>query len=337
MMISRVAESCFWMCRYMERVESTARILAVNRAFVMTAHLPPWARWRPMVIVVGEEEAFTERHGAEAMSQGEVVQAHLTWDESCPVSIRSSLRWARENARTSREVLTLEMWRSLNTFWLWLGSDEARALYDGQRHSFYSEVIDRCHQFLGVCYGTMLRHEPYDFMRLGFYLERAGQTARLLDVHQHQLAPAGRAAMTRVEENIFWGAVLKSCSAFEMYLKRFQRALCPEDVYRFLVLEPGFPRAVRFCIGRAQELLEDLHPDAAVGSGATALCQALATDLDDLDRRESPLERDPHEALTWIVDTTAQLCGAIADDYFNLTTPPLPAAGDGGAAPAQQS
>ncbi|MEO1273182.1 MAG: alpha-E domain-containing protein, partial [Myxococcota bacterium] len=251
-MISRVAESCFWMCRYMERVESTARILAVNRSFVMNAQLPPWARWRPMVIVVGEESGFLERHGAGGMSQGDLVQDYLTWDSSCPVSVHNSLHWARENARTSRETLSLEMWRSINTFWLWLESEEARSLYHTQRHLFYSDIIDRCHQFQGVCYGTMLRHEPYDFMRLGFYLERAGQTARLLDVHQHQLAPAGRAAMSRVEENIFWASVLKSCSAFEMYLKRFNRALCPEDVYRFLVLEPVLEGAPMAALGEAR-------------------------------------------------------------------------------------
>lgn len=323
MMIARVAESCFWMCRYMERLESIARLLLVNQSFVMTAALTPAARWRPMIIVVGEEEGFEARHTSKAMGDGERVQEDLTWNPDCPVSIRTSLRWARENARTSREVLTLEMWRTINRFWLWLNSPAARTLYLDQRHRFYGELIDRCQHFLGVCYATMLRDEPYDFMRLGFYLERAGQTARLLDVHQLQLREDAK-GIDQAEQNIFWASVLKSCSAFEMYLKRSRRTLRPSGVYRFLVLEPDFPRGILFCITQAQQILESLRPANAphIGARSASLVARTRAELEELRRSSAPLKRDPHEALTWIVDTTAELCNALSDDYFHLTALP---------------
>jgi len=316
-MISRVAESCFWMCRYMERVESTARILAVNRAFVMTANLPASARWRPMVIAVGEEPSFLNGHGEAAMNDGAAVQHYLTWDKDCPVSILTSLKWARENARTIRETVSQEMWRSVNGFWLWLNGAEAQHLHQHHRHRFYEQILQYCQHFMGVCYGTMLREPPYDFMRIGFYAERAGQTARLLDVHRHMLGDTPRSAPA-AEESLFWTAVLRSCSAYDMYLRRSRRTLSAESVFRFLVLEPVFPRAIRYALEQVRRLLQQVRPadNLTIGATSVAMATALVARIDGL--RHAPLE-DLHQTLTDIVDATAELCGAISSDFFNPT------------------
>lgn len=315
--IARVAESCFWLGRYLERVESTARILAVNRSLVMTAKLPPQTRWRPMVIVVGEEPGFIARHGEEALEDGERVQDDLTWSKACPVSIWTSLRWARENVRTTRDTLSQELWHSVNAAWLWLNSIDARALYDDHRHAFYGRVLHHCQHVLGVCYGTLPRQQPYDFLRLGLYLERSGQTARLLDVHQHRLADP---VAVGVEANIFWSAVLRSCSGYDMFLKTSRRSrLSGGDVFRFLVADPHFPRAIRYGLARSRQLLDGLRPDDRPQLGAR--CSALS---DDLEAYVAALADDAaaldaaHAHLTWIVDHTAQLCDAVSGTYFHL-------------------
>lgn len=324
--IARVAESCFWLGRYLERVESTTRMLAVNRSLVMTAKLPAQTRWRPMVIVVGEEPGFVARHGEAALEDGERVQEDLTWSRACPVSVWTSLRWARENVRTTRDTLSQELWHSVNAAWLWLSSDEARALYDDQRHAFYGRVLHHCQHILGVCYGTLPRQQPYDFLRLGLYLERAGQTARLLDVHQHRLADP---AASGVEANIFWSAVLRSCSGYDMFLKTSRRPrLSGGDVFRFLVADPHFPRAIRYGLARSRQLLDGLRPDDRPQLGAQ--CSALGAELEAY---AAALADDPaaldagHAHLTWIVDHAAQLCDAVSHTYFHLQSlaPPAPA------------
>ncbi len=324
--IARVAESCFWMCRYMERVESTARILGVNRSLVMTAPLAPQNRWRPMLIVVGEEPSFVDEHGQEAADNGELVQRHLTWQRACPVSIATSLYWARENARTIRETISQEIWRSLNGTWLWLQGDEAKALFENQRHAFYAEVFDRCQHFQGVLHGTMLRQQPYDFMRLGLYLERAGQTARLLDVHQHQrLGAAGQGGQQGMggvdsgEDPIFWSAVLRSCSGYDMFLKTSRRPrLCGPDVFRFLVARRDFPRASLYCLVRARSLLQGLQPPQRpqIGQQSRALSRTLVDGVEAMDTAEAL--SNAHRHLTWIVDQTAGLCNTIGQEYFHL-------------------
>lgn len=320
-MIARVAESCFWMCRYMERVESTARLLAVNRSLVMSVHIAPERRWRPMTIVVGEEPGFLKRHGAAAFNNAELVQRDLTWAPECPVSIATSLRWARENARTSRETISQETWRCLNGFWLWLNSDAAQVLYDTRRHDFYQYVVHQCQHFQGVLHGTMMRQQPYDFMRLGLYLERAGQTARLLDVHEHLLARDVRDTPT--EEHLFWSAVLRSCSGYDMFLKNTRRPrLRGADVFAFLVARSDFPRAVLYGLVRSRALLKGLRPPARpeIGARAFALSDELVTSVEALNTRDAI--DDAHKHLTWIVDTTARLCDAISEEYFHLRVLP---------------
>jgi len=318
-MIARVAESCFWMTRYMERVESAARIMGVHRSFIMTAKLDPISRWRPMLIVMGEEPGFLERHGEAMMADGDVVQEDLTWSEACPVSIMTSLRWARENARTSRETISLEMWHSLNSFWLWMNSPEARELYDTQRHAFYQRVIQHSQHFVGVFYGTMLRHQPYDFMRLGFYLERAGQTARLIDVYEHLFAQDGSAENQPAgEEDIFWSALLRSCSGQDMFLKTSRRPrITGADVFTFLVCSPDFPRAILYGLRQADRFIHGFreHGGPRVGQRSSEQLTEMVARVREMAAQDTM--SDAHEHLTWIVDHTAMLCDTIGEEFFN--------------------
>lgn len=317
-MISRVAEHCFWLERYVERVENTARMLQVNANYLLDVDQPDLDRWRPILIVAGEEEAFVRARTSAEADDGEIVQEYLVWDERCSVSIVRSLRAARANAHTIRETISLEAWASLNTFWLWLRGGQGRRLYGRDRHAFYERVKHACHEFHGVYHDTMLHEEPFDFMQLGMLLERAGQTARLLDVKYHKLGPTEKDRETPAEA-AQWLAILRSCSATEAFFKRQIEGLTGPAVAEFLLLEPAFPRAVLYCLNRAWHFLQRIRPrEGEIGVTSSRRLERLlrrvrAASLEKL------LQRGIHRELTNVVNETAGICEAIRTDYFDTT------------------
>jgi uncharacterized alpha-E superfamily protein len=315
-MIARVAESCFWLHRYVERVDNTARLLAVNFAFVLDVPLENVERWRPLLVVAGVEPDFRALVGEAHMEDAERVQRFLTWSEENPVSLRNSLRNARESARTIRETLSLEAWTVLNGFWIWLNGPDARRLYRAERPAFFDGVRESCHLFHGVCHDTLLHEEPFEFMRLGMYLERAGQTARILDTKHHAVGPTGEGPETSAEA-AEWVAILRSCSAYEPFFKRADGALTGRAVAEFLLLDPSFPRSVRHCLERAWnfvQLIRGTAPDAP-GRRSAGLLVDLLTRLRTVTIDEV-LETGLHTELTETIDRLTVICRAIEEDYF---------------------
>lgn len=304
-MISRVADHCLWLGRYLERAESTARVLAVTRNLALDAELAPRQCWLPVVIVSGEEAAFLRRFGPAATEDGERVQDYLTWDEECMVSIRRSVAAARDNARSIREVVSLESWEALNELHLWLHGPATRAEWQQDRHAFFRRIRTAVQGIHGIYRGTMLHDDALHFVELGVRLERAGQTARILDVHHHAIA---RLATHDVIETALWLSLLRACSGFEPFMKRHQGLVTAAAVARFLVLEPDFPRSVRFCIHSAWERLSAIRPPGAEGlPGAESLARLRAL-ADWIDRAEPMLgEGRLHELLTHVVDETAAI------------------------------
>jgi uncharacterized alpha-E superfamily protein len=311
-MICRVAESCFWLTRYVERVATLARLLEVNNAFQLDVRLSQAEVWRPIVIAVGQEEHFVERRGAAAIDDGEVVQEYLTWDRGHPSSIHASLRWARENARTIRDVMSVEMWETVNDCWLWLSSRPARRLYQRERDAFYSHLAKQCMLIHGVCYSTMLHEEPFVFMRLGRAVERVGQTARILDVKHHSLGDESAADAAQ------WLAILRSCNAVDAFFQRSANVLSGPAVAEFLLFDRAFPRAVLYNLDSARDLLERLRE-----SDEVSLARSSWGRLDRL--RGSLLQMSGavvqeiglREVLTMVVDDTAGVCEAIHADYLD--------------------
>jgi uncharacterized alpha-E superfamily protein len=313
--ICRVAESCFWLTRYIERVATLSRLLEVNNAFQLDARPSQSEVWRPIVIVAGQEEHFLEQVGAGAIEDGEAVQDYLTWDRNHPSSIYASLRWARENARTIREVMSVEMWETINDTWLWLAGRSARRLYQRERDEFYDHLSKQCMLIHGVCYSTMLHEEPFLFMRLGRAVERVGQTARVLDVKHHSLGDDRRDESTA--DAAQWLAILRSCSAVDAFFQRSAIVLSGPAVADFLLFDRAFPRAVLHNLDNARDLLERL------GDGdPPALLRSSWQRLDRL--RGSLLQMNGsvvqelglHKVLTSVVDDTASLCEAIHADYL---------------------
>ena len=319
-MISRVAESAFWLARYMERVEDMARMLYVNINFVLDVNLEGVPRWWPLVLAVGAEKEYRARTAEASIDDGEVVQQFLCWDRDHPGSIASALERARENARTIRETISLEMWETLNGLSLWFNSPDGRRRYQRERFEFYQHLRDQCVLFQGFALDTMLQSEAYHFMRLGTSLERAGQTARILDMKFHALGHTGR-SVEWPREIAQWQAILRSCSAIEPYFKVAQGELSGQQVAEFLLFEKDFPHSVMRSVDQARKFLQLVRPRGK-GAKAEHSIQALTTLRDQLDKMsmDEIMQVGLHKTLKWIVDSVADVCGAVEQEYFLAPT-----------------
>jgi uncharacterized alpha-E superfamily protein len=312
-MISRVADHCFWLGRYLERAESTARVLAVTRNLSLDAELAPRQCWLPVVIVAGEEHPFLERFGPEAAEDGERVQDYLTWDTSHGASIIRAVAAARDNARSVREVVSLEVWEAINELHLWMHGD-ATDEYRDDRHAFYRRIRQAVQAVQGIERGTMLQDDGLNFIELGVRLERAGQTARILDVHHHAFS---QLQMNDVVETALWLSLLRACSGFEPFMKRQPGRVSPEAVARFLVLEPQFPRSVHFCIHSAWERLSAIRPPEAEGRPGAGALARLRGLVEWSDRCEQQLQDGGlHPLLTHVVDETTAICDLIGRELL---------------------
>lgn len=333
-MISRVAESCFWIQRYVERAEHTARLLRETRAFLLDVQVPELEQWQPVIVVSGERERFAAFAGDPQLDESERVQNYLVWNEDSPIAIERSVFWARENARTIREVISGEMWEALNGLWHWLKRGQGKRVYSQDRDAFYGRIKDSAALFQGVCHSTMLHEEPFDFMRLGMLLERASQTARVLDVKYHALGPTVPAEgdePTRKEspesplESAEWTTLLRCCSAEQSYFRRHQlrqfSGMSGQEVAGFLLKEEAFPRSVFHCLSRAWNFLRRIE----TSTGRVGLPSALA--LEPLVKRlesnsiDDILREGLHGELTHIIDTVAGVCDRIHTDYFDPSLP----------------
>jgi uncharacterized alpha-E superfamily protein len=320
-MISRVAESCFWLFRHIERAESCARLTSVNRLIVLDANVADTERWRPVIVVVGEQERFEQLLGVDRYVDDDDTQEYLTWSEKNPVSIRNNLYWARENARMIREVISREMWETLNTWWQWFNGRAAQKEYRKDRSQFYQRIRSVCAEFQGISHDTMLHEEPLHFMRLGMALERANQTARLMDVTHHRVASNEKASLESPWQSAQWVSQLKLCAADEPYFKRNRAAPTGGVVAEFLLQDPTFPRSVRHCFERAEEALANIEI-AAERRRPTPSLIAVRAMVARLRAQNiiSVIQLGLHTELTHVVETTAGVCDQLHHDFFDPST-----------------
>ena len=247
-MLARVADSIYWMSRYVERAENVARFIDVNLNLMLDLPVGSAQQWQPLVDTTGDAAEFAKRYGT--ATQHNVIQ-FLTFDQENVNSIRSCLRAARENARSVREIISSEMWEQLNEFYLMVNSAAADAGSQTDPQDLFASVKMASHLFTGVTDATMTHNEGWHFCRLGRMLERADKTSRILDVKYFLLLPTA-ADVGTTSDDIQWAAVLRSASAFEMYRKRHGR-IAPDRIVEFLLLEKEFPRAIQYCLVRARE------------------------------------------------------------------------------------
>jgi uncharacterized alpha-E superfamily protein len=314
-MISRVAEHCYWMSRYLERVENTARILDVNQTLLLDFDVPLEQQWRPLLIISG----IHDMQGEDA----ETVQNHMTWEQANPSSIASSVAAARENARIIREVISAEMWERLNYYHLWMQAPAASNLYRTNRSDFYNQ-IKRINQLVqGIGDGTMAHGEAWEFCLLGWYLERACQTARILDVKYHILLPTPQHVGTPVD-NAHWMAILTSCCGYEPYHKKHRAADPSFAVTDFLVFDSLFPRSVKYCLDCCQSAAHAIsgRPIGKPGNLVEQSLDSLLTWLNLVDIHDV-IKAGLHESLTYVVNRTHEIGDAIHRTYFDVRHHPL--------------
>ncbi len=318
-MISRVAEHCYWMSRYLERAESTARVLEVNQTLLLDFSVPMEQQWTPLLIISGIHD-FT------GSPDGETVQNHLTWEVNNPSSIVSSLAAARENARIIREVISGDMWERVNYYHLWLHSPAAHELYQRNRNEFYSQ-IKRINQLIyGIAEGTMSHGETWDFYLLGKYLERGSQTGRILDVKYHILLPTPDLVGTPID-SAHWTAILTSCSGFEPFQKKRLLGDPGYAVAEFLLFDPLFPRSVRFCLKQCRHAVHAIsgRPTARPGNEVEHKLDHLLRWL-NLVKIDDFIRAGLHQELTSIINRIHDIGDAVHHTYFDVRVELTPTA-----------
>lgn len=249
-MLSRVADSIYWLNRYIERAENVARFVDVNLNLMLDLPAGVDQQWLPLVLTTGDLEPFEERYGK---ATRESAIEFLTFDSSYPNSILSCLCMARENARSIREIVSSEMWEEVNAFYLMV-QEAARQGLQGSLPSFFNQVKLSSHRFAGVMDATMTHNEGWHFGQMGRLQERADKTTRILDVKYYYLLPSAEWVGTPLDQ-IQWIALLKSVSAYEMY-RKCQRRITPTSVAEFLISNREFPRSIHFCL---RQLEASLH------------------------------------------------------------------------------
>jgi uncharacterized alpha-E superfamily protein len=318
-MLSRVADSLYWMARYIERAENVARFIDVNVLLSLDGQSAGnQTQWLPVVETTGDTAWFLEHYKAANAAN---ARKFLMFDPEYPNSIVSCLRAARENARATREVISSEMWEQLNTYYLMVRDaalqDEAGApLASG----FLTAVKQHSHLFAGITANTMSHNEAWHFIQLGRMLERADKTSRLLDVKYFMLLPSVQDVGSILDESQ-WAAVLRSASAFEMYRKKHGR-ITPRLVAEFLVLDREFPRAIHYCLHQADGALRAIT-GAALGTFANAAGQALGRLRAELDYASAAdiLKSGLHEFLDGLQTSMNGVGAALDEIYFNLHLP----------------
>ncbi len=255
-MLSRVANSIYWMNRYLERADNVARFISVNVHLTLDLGMAgDEAQWQPLVVTSGDEADYAKRYGK--ANEKNVIR-FLTFDEKNPNSILSCINSARENARTVREVIPGDLWERLNELYHLVQRQRAKQRVSDLQE-FYKHIRMQNHLFCGLLEDAMSREEGWHFARMGRLIERADKTARLLDVKYFLLLPSPEYVDSPYDA-VQWGAVLKSANAFEMYRKQFHRIRF-RDVAQFLIFETMFPRSMAHCI-------------TAAGRSLSAICSA---------------------------------------------------------------
>ena len=310
-MLSRTADHLFWMARYTERAENAARMLDVR---VQYSLMPQTAQaeqqgWRTMLEVSELEGQFDAKYSE--LSQKNVID-FMVRDPDHPSSIVNCLRAARENARAVRGTLPTEVWETENTTWLMLQQHLNNRMYETNPGQFLEWVKYRSHMSRGVTIGTMFQDEAFNFIRLGTFLERADNTARILDVKFGFLDADTEGAGTQ-EAFYYLAALLRSVSAFETYRKVYRDAITPARVAALLILEEKMPRSLVACMAAVVSNLREIRNDVSHDTeqlAETLYDQLRHAAIDDI------LDQGLHDFLTAFLASIEEIGNGIGSDFL---------------------
>ena len=255
-MLSRVANSLYWMSRHIERAENIARILDVNLQLLLDFRSLDDEvlrdHWLPIVQCTGDQESFVAQ---QQRATAAAVAEFMVFRRENPNSIVSSICQARENARMVRDQISLETWEELNRLYLFVLSPEARQTWMDSPTDFFNQIKSSSLQLVGISDATHLRSEGWWFGEAGRFIERADKTSRILDVRYHTLPERGAPTTVTQTEALEWSAILRSCSAWDVFKSLYGAEVHPRNVAELLLLNEDFPRSVRFCAEQLNQAL----------------------------------------------------------------------------------
>ena len=316
-MLSRVANSVYWLNRYIERAENVARFIDVNYNLTLGEGNPMGNQWSPLVYTTGDQDDFESRY--ETSSDDNVLR-FLLFDEENPNSILSCVNNARENARTIREVISSVVWEELNKFYLMVRSAAQYGPTLEEPQEFCERVRLASHMLVGATDATTSHTEAWHFSRVGRFIERADKTSRIVDVQYYVLLPNAKDVGTTLDV-VRWSALLKSASALEMYRRQHGKIL-PEHVADFLILDRHFPRSMHFCLLQAQDSLRNI-----TGSDPGTFCNQAEQRMGrlcanmDYTTIADIIEHGLHEYIDSFQSQLNRVGEAIHNDFFITPVP----------------
>ncbi|HUW02760.1 MAG TPA: alpha-E domain-containing protein [Acidimicrobiales bacterium] len=306
-MLARHAENLYWAGRYLERAEDAARLLDVTYHGQLQAM--PWETdqaWSDLVSSLGLDADF-EQTGAQPTAAS--VSHFIMHSAANQSSIETSVARARENIRAVREMVPTELWEGLNTFYLELSHRDLGFEVENQPHAVCAEVKRRCQSVAGVAAETMNRDEAWQFLQIGWMLERAAMTCRLLDIRYPQLVEAGTSGGFHL-----WLATLKSAAGAEAFRRTYRGSISPTDVIDFLLLSDTFPRSVYYCLRSAEGAVRRI-PSREGRTRPERLLGQLRSELEYVDLQEL-VGGDAHTRLEQIRKSIEQIGEAVAIQFF---------------------
>jgi uncharacterized alpha-E superfamily protein len=309
-MLSRVAERVYWLARYIERAENTARMVMSFNLVSLDMPKTVTLSWKGLVAVTGTDDIFDEHYQRD--DERNCVKFLLA-DHYNPSSVFSSLKAARENVRTTRDLVPSEAWEIVNELYLFARDNMDAGIGKRGRDQFLSEIVQRCQTLTGLLAGCMSHDPAYDFIRLGRNLERADMTSRQIDVGAIRFLKKASDDPSPYD-GLLWTSILRSQSGFQMYRQHVKRRINGTDVVRFLLQDIPFPRAVAHALRYVQEALERLpRNEVPLRLVMQARRHALGADVDQLISEDRL-----HDFLDSLQQDIAEIHDAIVDTWFSL-------------------
>ena len=309
-MLGTTAGGLFWMFRYLERSENTARLVEAGLRMALTRSSDAAEEWESVVTTAGALGDFRARY--ETFDSESVIR-FLLQDETNPSSVRSVIEAARNNARLVRTALTREVWEATNETWMSLTSLLSSSNSFDDLPKVLAQIRQESAYVRGAMLGTMMRNDRYDFCRLGTFLERADNTGRILDVKYYVLLPSAHHVGSRLD-NVQWENILRSVSAQRAYRWRNPGDIHPRDIADFLILDPRMPRSLSFCFTKIQNNLQYLAADYGEELPCHHTARSLQAHVSALSIDEI-LDRGLHEFLTDCIAKIGDLASQIDNDY----------------------
>jgi Uncharacterized protein conserved in bacteria len=307
-MLSRSAERLYWLARYVERTENTAKVVSVYMNLLMDLPKGVEMGWQQLLRINGSEQEFYEKH--KVANERNVIRFLLT-DESYSSSLFSSLSAARENIRTTRELLPDEAWEQVNEMYLFTKSDLDTIANRRSRVLFLKKILEGCQRFTGLLSGYMSHNHPYRFIRLGRNIERADMTSRILDLASLLLAES-RSDELRQYETILWMNILTALNALLMYRQHVRSRVKGDDVLNYLLLDKNLPRSVSRCLVEISDCINQLPNNDALPERVVEL-EAYVHSIDTHQATQLQLRG----ILDELQNRLGGLHGHIADNWFS--------------------